>query len=248
MSLPTFPNLCPPIKQEDALNMILTSIAMEEVGLSHIINAEGEKLQYALKYLKCKEPCGDHVDKLLDVNDSIKATLDTVMSNQVVLKSKMENVLDYLKKTKMYEKHNNFNIYSFKGCKNYIWEKSELLQLSQTCSSDCSNSNLVLSPDCKKIILKCKKCYTLNLSIDLLPLEIDKKSITIAIQTKSQNKMENIFIYNAPIISKENFGSVSIGGISIPTHNHLSCVELMFRLISPESAKIRKAFVSLTES
>ena len=45
MSLPSFPNIDPPIQREDAVNQILSSIAMEELGLSHILNAEGEKLQ-----------------------------------------------------------------------------------------------------------------------------------------------------------------------------------------------------------
>ena len=48
MSLPSFPVVEPPIKREDAVNQILSSIAMEELGLSHILNAEGEKLQYIL--------------------------------------------------------------------------------------------------------------------------------------------------------------------------------------------------------
>ncbi len=46
MSLPSFPVVNPPIEREDAVNQILSSIAMEELGLSHILNAEGEKLQY----------------------------------------------------------------------------------------------------------------------------------------------------------------------------------------------------------
>ena len=45
MSLPSFPTADPPIQREDAVNQILSSIAMEELGLSHILNAEGEKLQ-----------------------------------------------------------------------------------------------------------------------------------------------------------------------------------------------------------
>ena len=48
MSMPNFPTISPAITREDAVNQILSSIAMEELGLSHIINAEGEKLQYVL--------------------------------------------------------------------------------------------------------------------------------------------------------------------------------------------------------
>ena len=42
MSLPSFPKVDPPIERENAVNQILSSIAMEELGLSHILNAEGE--------------------------------------------------------------------------------------------------------------------------------------------------------------------------------------------------------------
>ncbi len=48
MSMPSFPVVDPPIDREGAVNQILSSIAMEELGLSHILNAEGEKLQYIL--------------------------------------------------------------------------------------------------------------------------------------------------------------------------------------------------------
>lgn len=48
MSQPTIPTISPPISREDAINLLLTSIAMEELGLSHIINAEGEKLQFVM--------------------------------------------------------------------------------------------------------------------------------------------------------------------------------------------------------
>ena len=44
MSQPTFPQIDPPLSREGSLNQIIASIAMEELSLSHILNAEGEKL------------------------------------------------------------------------------------------------------------------------------------------------------------------------------------------------------------
>src|SRR5690625_7369040 len=53
VSQPNIPDIDPNISltREDAINLLLTSIAMEELGLAHIINAEGEKIQYALETL-----------------------------------------------------------------------------------------------------------------------------------------------------------------------------------------------------
>ena len=51
MSMPSFPPNGADMTREEALTMIIASIAMEELALSHILNAEGEKLQY--------DPAGD---------------------------------------------------------------------------------------------------------------------------------------------------------------------------------------------
>ena len=46
MSYPNLPNITPTItiKREDVINLLLASIAMEELSLAHIINSEGEKI------------------------------------------------------------------------------------------------------------------------------------------------------------------------------------------------------------
>ncbi|MGL5379891.1 MAG: hypothetical protein ACRDBA_08205, partial [Clostridium sp.] len=50
MSMPNIPNINPEVNLEikDTISMLLSSIALEEIGLSHIINAEAEKIQYAV--------------------------------------------------------------------------------------------------------------------------------------------------------------------------------------------------------
>ena len=94
MSLPSFPNIDPPIQREDAVNQILSSIAMEELGMSHILNAEGEKLQYILGTLPGLSGPAATVKDVLDANGSVKALLETTAQNQLLLKSKMQCALD----------------------------------------------------------------------------------------------------------------------------------------------------------
>ena len=96
MSMPTFPNINPEITREKSLDMILASIAMEELGLSHIINAEGERIQYLLKELSENDDSQVAIEKVIDVNKSIESLMEVVMQNQILLKSKMDKVIDIM--------------------------------------------------------------------------------------------------------------------------------------------------------
>lgn len=74
--------------------MIIASTAMEELALSHIVNAEGEKLQYILGTLPgSRKPCAN-TQEILAVNQSAAALLDTVMQSQMLLKGKLEKALE----------------------------------------------------------------------------------------------------------------------------------------------------------
>ena len=80
--------------KDEALTMIIASIAMEELALSHIVNAEGEKLQYVLGTLPGRQgPCAG-TQEILAVNKSVKDLLDTVAQNQMLLKGKLEKALE----------------------------------------------------------------------------------------------------------------------------------------------------------
>lgn len=93
MSLPSFPNVDPPIQREDAVNQILSSIAMQELGLSHILNAEGEKLQYILGTLPGLSGPPATVSDVLAANESVRSMLEMAAQNQLFLKAKMQGAL-----------------------------------------------------------------------------------------------------------------------------------------------------------
>lgn len=73
MSLPTFPPIEPPLSREGSINEIISSIAAEELSLSHILNAEGEKLQYVLGTLPGLEAAAA-LDEVMQVNQSVQET------------------------------------------------------------------------------------------------------------------------------------------------------------------------------
>ena len=77
--------------REEALTMIIASIAMEELALSHILNAEGEKLQYILGR---RPETGPDPGEVMAVNKSVTALLEAVTQNQMLLKSKLERALE----------------------------------------------------------------------------------------------------------------------------------------------------------
>ena len=88
MSLPTFPPIEPPLSREGSINEIISSIAAEELSLSHILNAEGEKLQYVLGTLPGLETAAA-LDEVMQVNQSVQETLSSVMEQQMMLTGKL---------------------------------------------------------------------------------------------------------------------------------------------------------------
>ena len=95
MSLPEFPNPENILTREEAINAILTSIAMEETALSHIINAEGEKIQYAIQCIDCNQCCVA-MQMILDVNRSVTSLIEQINDMQLLMKNKMRLAVNFL--------------------------------------------------------------------------------------------------------------------------------------------------------
>jgi len=97
MSMPNIPNITPiiDIDREDSINMLLASIALEEMGLAHIINAEGEKIQHLLnsEIHKLASPA-----EIKDINLGIERIIRETMKLQMLLQEKLESVASLIPK------------------------------------------------------------------------------------------------------------------------------------------------------
>lgn len=99
MSLPNVPDINPLITltREKVFYLLLTSVAMEEISLSHIMNAEGEKIQ---KILNSNDVC---LEDLLLVNKSVDRIMRSIMKNQLLLLCKLEDILSLEQSGKCHE-------------------------------------------------------------------------------------------------------------------------------------------------
>jgi adenylate kinase len=106
MGMPTIPDIDSKIKVdididfEGVIKTTILSIALEELGLAHIINAEGEKLQCFLGE-ECKVHC---LDDALKLNEDVRRTLQTVIKQEMLLQFKLENLMDLDDKHKCHKK------------------------------------------------------------------------------------------------------------------------------------------------
>ena len=75
-----------PAARDQAVTDLIESVALAEAALSHILNAEGEKLQAALAM--------EDIDtqKLLCVNKSIQSMVDEITRLELVLQTKLKLV------------------------------------------------------------------------------------------------------------------------------------------------------------
>lgn len=98
MSFPNIPDINPEINisLEDAINLLLSSIALEEISLSELIDAETEKIMFVLE--KCMHN-DSQLHHAVEINKSVNETIKNIIKLQMLLQFKLENVTDLLPRT-----------------------------------------------------------------------------------------------------------------------------------------------------
>lgn len=96
MSMPNIPDINPNVQvtRDDAVNIILSSIGMEELSLAHILNAEAEKIQFALGTLSTANGVAATMEQIIETNKSAGKMLRDVIKNQMLLGMKMEDTVE----------------------------------------------------------------------------------------------------------------------------------------------------------
>lgn len=97
MGMPNIPDIKPKIEItfEETIKLLLSSIALEELSLAHIMNAEAEKIQ---EIVKC--PSGNKLEDLLSIDKSVERVLRDVIKKEMLLEFKFENILELMESKK----------------------------------------------------------------------------------------------------------------------------------------------------
>jgi len=83
-----------PDKKEVIIDL-LESIALEEIALSHVLNAEAEKIQAFVG--KCLDfPTKPNNYEIIKFNKSVRNLIETVVMKEWLLLKKLEDVLEFL--------------------------------------------------------------------------------------------------------------------------------------------------------
>lgn len=89
MSMPVIKMPDNPINRCQAINNLIESVALVETGLSHIINAEGEKIQ---KIVNWDKEIDVPVEDILKVNESVNKMITSITKLEMILQNKLEIV------------------------------------------------------------------------------------------------------------------------------------------------------------
>lgn len=117
MSMPNIPDINPDIClcYEDVINLMLSSISLEEIALSQIINAESEKV---ICFIDNSGKCNSN-EELIKLNASVEKVLHEVGVIETLLLTKLKTITE---------------IYDFK-------DECNIRKLSKHCNNECTKCN-----------------------------------------------------------------------------------------------------------
>ncbi len=259
MSLPEFPTPDPCLTREQAINMILASIAMEEIALSHILEAESEKIRYVLECLEHHDR-NSHIEKILEVNKSVSELVDAISDTQLILKKKMEKALDALPKMcpqpcpphppcppPEHEKdcccvvsipRKRCSVFEADSC---LWCKDSALPLRKRPSS-CTCIELWPLGNTKILLPSCSR-FVVSFRFELTQLQPCSEPVSIELElSRSSHTLQTERFYAT------DGGRISLSGsVIVETPCNYPQARLVFNLLSPSSMQVENGRINIAE-
>ena len=99
MSMPNIPDIKPEINidREKSIDLLIASVALEELGLSHIVNAEAEKIQFVLGTLEGVVKHDRTLDELVEIDKTVEKMLKKIIKKEIILEFMLEDAIDLIK-------------------------------------------------------------------------------------------------------------------------------------------------------
>lgn len=265
MSMPSFPPCGADMSKDEALTMIIASIAMEELALSHIVNAEGEKLQYVLGTLPGgRKPCPS-TQEILAVNKSAAEVLDTVMQSQMLLKGKLEKALEAGGYASTPEPpcpcesacphcppcedepcSRKSAIQLVSRCKGFVWDNGFLL--TWKCQGQ-RGSGIRWNEEMPALVeLDTRKTYVLNYTVNILGPYHGDRAGTVSVKLTPCNTFFDILplYFSVKHLACEPL-SLHYSTILFPQANPAPCANLSLLLNDGGSLSVEQASLSIVE-
>ncbi len=89
---------------EEVVIQILESVALEELAMAHIINAEGERMQVLVKQM---EQCNVCSDCIADAFKNTNATINSLIMKEWVMINKLSTTLEIFNKFEKEKSHSS---------------------------------------------------------------------------------------------------------------------------------------------
>jgi predicted ATPase len=93
MSQPSIPNITPIISvtKKETISLLLSSIAMSELAISHLINAEAEKMQSFVHH--ANHNCKIRTKDYLKFNSAVSKLVEDINMEQWLALNKMDRII-----------------------------------------------------------------------------------------------------------------------------------------------------------
>ncbi|WP_223069567.1 hypothetical protein [Paenibacillus caui] len=86
---PDFSGIADKLTLDESILLLFSSVALEEIALSHLINAEAEKLDTLLSRFEDELTFSN----LLSINHNVQSSLSDIVNKEMLLLNKLENIV-----------------------------------------------------------------------------------------------------------------------------------------------------------